>query len=183
MQGLRAVRGRSLGIRTRPRNAARWTLRRPKVGVPPKNLGCAFRGGKMKSLGRLFAVVAPFLLVGFIAGCSGPPHPTTKTLTSIAVTPATPANLKVGATQQFTATGTYSDSSTADITTTVTWASGTTATATITASGGLATAVAAGTTQITATMGTVTSPGITLKVITLQSIAITPNPATIASVG
>src|SRR5256885_6023028 len=185
MQGLRAVRGRSLGIRTRPRNAARWTLRRPKVGVPPKNLGCAFRGGKMKSLGRLFAVVAPLLLVGLIAGCSGSPHPTTKTLSSIAVTPATPANLKVGATQQFTATGTYSDSSTADITSTVTWASGTTATATITASGGLATGVAKGTTQITATMGTVTSPGVTLTVISLTSIAITsnPTPATVAVLG
>ncbi len=137
----------------------------------------------MKSLRRLFAVVAPLLLVGFIAGCSGLPHPTTKTLTSIAVTPATPAHLKVGATQQFTATGTYSDSSTADITATVTWASGTTATATITASGGLATGVAAGTTQITATMGAVTSPGVTLTVISLTSIAITPNPATIATVG
>src|SRR5881394_2550667 len=137
----------------------------------------------MKSLRRLFAVVAPLLLVGFIAGCSGLPHPTTKTLSSIAVTPATPANLKVGATQQFTATGTYSDSSTADITATVAWASGTTATATITASGGLATGVASGTTQITATMGAVTSPGVTLTVIALESIAITPNPATIATVG
>jgi len=137
----------------------------------------------MKSLRRLFAVVAPLLLVGFIAGCSGLPHPTTKTLTSIAVTPATPAHLKVGATQQFTATGTYSDSSTADITATVTWASGTTATATITASGGLATGVAAGTTQITASMGTVTSPGVTLTVISLTSIAITPNPASVAVAG
>src|SRR5260221_8904204 len=136
----------------------------------------------MKSLRRLCAVVAPLLLFGFITGCSGSPHPTTKTLTSIAVTPATPANLKVGATQQFTATGTYSDSSTADITTTVTWASGTTATATITVSGGLATGVARGTTQITATMGTVTSPGVTLTVISLTSIAITsnPTPATVA---
>src|SRR5882724_3787274 len=134
----------------------------------------------MKSLRHLCAVVAPLLLVGFTTGCSGLPHPTTKTLTSIAVTPATPANLKVGATQQFTATGTYSDSSTADITATVTWASGTTATATITASGGLATGVAGGTTSITATLGTVTSPGVTLTVISLTSIAITPNPASVA---
>ena len=137
----------------------------------------------MKSLRRLFAVVAPLLLVGFITGCSGPVKTPTKTLTSIAVTPAAPAHLKVGATQQFTATGTYSDSSTADITATVVWASGTTATATITASGGLATGVAQGTTQITASMGTVTSPGVTLTVISLTSITITPNPATIATVG
>src|SRR5258708_5006304 len=134
----------------------------------------------MKSLRHLCAVVAPLLLVGFTTGCSGLPHPTTKTLTSIAVTPATPANLKVGATQQFTATGTYSDSSTADITATVTWASGTTATATITASGGLATGVAGGTTSITASLGTVTAAGVTRTVISLTSIAITPNPASVA---
>ncbi len=131
----------------------------------------------MKSLRHLFtAVVVPVLLVVFVAGCSGSHK--TKTLTSIAVTPATPANLKVGATQQFTATGTYSDSTTADITSSVTWASGTTATATI-STGGLATGVAAGTTSITATQGSVVSPGVTLTVIALQSIAITPNPATI----
>src|SRR5258708_3017950 len=135
----------------------------------------------MKSLRRLFIAVALPFLVGFIAvGCSGLKQPSTKTLTSIAVTPASPAHLKVGATQQFTATGTYSDTTTADITSTVTWASGTPATATITASGGLATGVAAGTTSITATLGTVTSPGVTLTVISLTSIAITPNPASVA---
>ena len=137
----------------------------------------------MKSLRRLFAVVAPLLLVGFVTGCSGLPSTKTKTLTSIAVTPASPAHLKAGATQQFTATGTYSDSSTADITATVTWASGTTATATITASGGLATGVAGGTTQITASLGTVTSPGVTLTVIAVASIAVTPNPASVAVSG
>src|SRR5260221_1420047 len=135
----------------------------------------------MKSLRRLFIAVALPLLVGFITvGCSGVKQPPTKTLTSIAVTPASPAHLKVGATQQFTATGTYSDNTTADITSTVTWASGTTATATITASGGLATGVAGGTTSITATLGSVTSPGVTLTVISLTSIAITPNPASVA---
>jgi len=44
------------------------------------------------------------------------------TLTSIAVTPSAPT-LAVGATQQFTATGTYSDGSTQDLTPQVTWAS------------------------------------------------------------
>jgi 6-phosphogluconolactonase (cycloisomerase 2 family) len=138
----------------------------------------------MKSLRRLFTAAALPILMGFIiVGCSGPVKTPTKTLTSIAVTPASPAHLKVGATQQFTATGTYSDSSTADITATVTWASGTTAAATITASGGLATGVAAGITQITASMGTVTSPGVTLTVIAVTSIAVTPNPASVAVSG
>ena len=43
-------------------------------------------------------------------------------LVSIAVTP-NPATLKVGQVQQFTATGTYADSSTADLTSQVTWSS------------------------------------------------------------
>ena len=49
---------------------------------------------------------------------------TAATLVSIAVTPANPSIAK-GTTQQFTATGTYSDSSTANITSSVTWSSGT----------------------------------------------------------
>jgi hypothetical protein len=57
----------------------------------------------------------------------------------------------VGATQQFTATGTYSESTTQDITTQVTWSSSSTATATIVSSG-LATGVAAGTATITAAL-------------------------------
>ncbi len=59
-----------------------------------------------------------------------------------------------GATEQFTATGTYSDASTANITSQVTWASGTTTAATIT-SGGLASGVGVGSSTITATLGSV----------------------------
>jgi trimeric autotransporter adhesin len=129
----------------------------------------------MKSLRRLFiAVAVPFLIALLTAGCSGIKQPPAKTLTSIAVTPATPAHLKVGATQQFTATGTFSDGTSSDISATVTWNSGTTATATISATG-LATGVAAGTTQITASQAGVTSsPAVTLTVFSLTSIAVTP---------
>ena len=63
------------------------------------------------------------------------------TLNSIAVTPANPT-IQAGGTQQFTATGTYSDGSTQNITSQVTWASATTTVATINASG-LASGVAA----------------------------------------
>ena len=56
--------------------------------------------------------------------------------------------------QQFTATGTYSDNSTQNLTSQVTWASATHSTATITA-GGLATGVGAGTSSISATLGLV----------------------------
>jgi 6-phosphogluconolactonase (cycloisomerase 2 family) len=134
----------------------------------------------MKSLPRLFAaLLLPLFILGVLAGCSNKNSGGTKTLSSIAVTPATPAHLKVGATQQFTATGTFSDGTTSDISSTVTWTSGTTATATISTTG-LATGVAAGTSSITATSGTVTSTGVTLTVISLSSIAVTPNPAAVA---
>ena len=64
-------------------------------------------------------------------------------LTSIAVT-APKNSIANGTTEQFTATGTYGDGSTADITTQVTWNSSNTGVATIEASTGLATAVATG---------------------------------------
>ncbi len=74
-------------------------------------------------------------------------------LQSIAVTPANPT-ATVGGTQQFTATGTYADSSTQNVTSQVTWASTSTGVATINAAG-LATAAGAGTTTIRATLGSV----------------------------
>jgi len=61
----------------------------------------------------------------------------------------------VGSTQQFTATGSYSDSSSADITNSVAWSSSNTGFATIDATNGLATGVAAGLTIITATSDTI----------------------------
>lgn len=79
---------------------------------------------------------------------------TVKTLSSISVTPANSA-ISVGGTQQFTATGTYSDSSTQNLTSSATWVSTVTGVATIN-SAGLATAVSTGMTSIQATVGTVT---------------------------
>ena len=79
---------------------------------------------------------------------STPPPPT---LVSIAVAPAT-ATVTVGATQQYTATGTYSNNSTALITNGVTWSSSSPAFGTVAASG-MATGVAPGSTTITATSG------------------------------
>ena len=90
-------------------------------------------------------------------------------LNSIAVTPVNPTTA-AGGSQQFTATGTYSDGSTANITTQVTWSSSNTSVATINASG-LATAVAAGTSTITATQGSIT--GSTTLTVQPQPPAIT----------
>ena len=71
-------------------------------------------------------------------------------LVSIAVSPGNP-ELPVGVSGQFTATGTYADGSTADITGLVTWASATPSVATISGTG-VATALAPGTSAITASL-------------------------------
>ena len=91
---------------------------------------------------------------------------TPATLVSIAVTPSLPF-ISLGGSQQFTATGTYSDSSTQNITTSVTWTSGSTAVATISnaaGSQGLATSAGVGTSAITAALGSVSSVADTLTV-------------------
>jgi len=80
---------------------------------------------------------------GFTYTPPGPPS-----LTSISVTPANPTILN-GASQQFTATGQYSDGSTQNLTASVVWSSLDQNVATITA-GGLATAMGSGTSTIEA---------------------------------
>ena len=93
-----------------------------------------------------------------LAGQSGG---TTPTLSSIAVTPANPS-IVAGVTQQFTATGTYSDGSTQNLTGSVTWTSSNTSIATINAAG-LASAASAGNTTIHAALASVSgSTGLTV---------------------
>jgi uncharacterized protein YjdB len=88
--------------------------------------------------------------------------------------------MAVGTTRQFTATGTFSDSSTQDITGSVLWSSSSAAAATIN-NQGLVNSVATGTTTITATLGSVSgSTGLTVSTAHLVSIAITPSNPTIA---
>jgi trimeric autotransporter adhesin len=103
-------------------------------------------------------------------------------LSSIALTPAVPNNLMVGATQHFTATGTYSDGSLMDITSQVTWSSSTTNIATI-AAGGVATGVKSGSDKITATLAGVTSQPVALTVISLSGLTITPSSSANIGVG
>ena len=90
-------------------------------------------------------------------------------LSSIAVTPANPS-IASGTTQQFTATGTYSDGSTQDVTAQVTWSSSNAAVATVSSSG-LASSTVAGTTTISATQGSVT--GSTTLTVQATPLAIT----------
>jgi hypothetical protein len=74
-------------------------------------------------------------------------------LQSIAVTPATPT-VTLGATQSFTAIGTYFGGGTQDLTNQVSWASSTPAVATV-STAGLATTLGAGGSIISATLGAV----------------------------
>src|SRR5208283_4463629 len=106
------------------------------------------------------------------------------TIVSVTVAPLT-APIGVNQTQSFTATATYSDQSTKDVTTAsgINWASSNSGVATVTASGGVATGVAPGTTNITATLGGVTSAPAVLSVSGIKSIAVTPAFATIPVAG
>src|SRR6266699_1214736 len=109
---------------------------------------------------------------------------TAEILSSIAVTPTNPS-IANGTTRQFTATGTYSDFTTQDLTTQVTWSSSSTAVSTISNAGGsqgLATSVAAGTTTITATLGGVSgSTTLTVTAAILSTITVTPTTPSIAN--
>jgi len=73
------------------------------------------------------------------------------TVTTIAVTP-TGLTILTGATQQFNATATYNDGSTANVTATASWTSATPTVATVNASG-IATGVASGSTSIMGSLG------------------------------
>jgi hypothetical protein len=99
-------------------------------------------------------------------------------LASIAVTP-TNLLLTTGNTQQFTATGTYSDGSTQNLTGSVTWGSSATGVATI-ASGGLAMGVAEGTSSISAMMSSITGATTLTVAPVLTSLAVTPPTPSIA---
>ncbi len=100
------------------------------------------------------------------------------TISSIAITPAAPS-VPLGLTQQFVAQGTFSDSTTQDITFDATWASSDTTVATVSndvSSKGLAQTLKIGPATITATLDVVS--GSTLLTVTtpvLQTITVSPS--------
>jgi len=105
---------------------------------------------------------------------------TAPTIVSIAITPVG-LTLGIGINQQYVATATYSDGSSADLTSGVTWGSSDSNTATINASG-LATTVAAGQVTITATLGALSDQSVlTVVAAHLSSISVTPSPISIAA--
>lgn len=104
-------------------------------------------------------------------------------LTSIAVSPAS-ASVAAGLTTQLTATGTYTDGSTADVTNDATWASDTPSVATVSdASGskGLVTGVAQGAATVSASVGSVSgSSSVTVTAAVAQSLTVSPSSASVA---
>jgi len=98
---------------------------------------------------RFIHLAASLLLSIVLLACgdNSNSHP----VTSIDISPISPT-IAVGAMQQFTATGHFSDGSTADLTHQANWSSSVTSVGTIQSVGtqpGLASGVSAGTTQIT----------------------------------
>jgi uncharacterized protein YjdB len=98
---------------------------------------------------------------------------TAAVLQTIAVTPASPSIPK-GLTQQFVATGTYSDGTTQNLNATVTWSSNVTTVATVNSTG-LASGVDVGGATITATLDAISGSATqTVTDAILQAIAVTP---------
>lgn len=132
------------------------------------------------------ALTALLIVIG-LAACGGGSNGGgwLNLVTAITVTPTNPTLAK-GRTQAFTATATWQDGSTLDMSTQVTWTSSNTSAASVSAAG-VATANAVGTTTITATLsgGLTVSGGpisgstsLTVTAPTLVSVAVTPaNPA------
>lgn len=111
---------------------------------------------------------------------------TSATLSSITLTPAGAANLPLGYNLQFTAQATYSDGTQYDVTGQATWTSDNSAVAAISnaaGSQGLATALATGTANIRANVGSVASAptALTVDTASLVSIAVTPTGATMTT--
>ena len=101
----------------------------------------------------LFVRVLSVILIAGVAACGGD----SASLVAIHISPSKPEILK-GATQQFAATGTYSDHSVRNVTDLVVWSSSSPAAATVAnaaGSAGLATGAGVGTTTIAGTLGNV----------------------------
>jgi hypothetical protein len=143
-------------------NAA-WTSSSPAVaGVSASGLATGLTAG---------ATTITASLGGFTA--SGTLQVSSAALVSIAVTPANPT-INKGDSLQLTATGSYTDGSSQDLTTQVTWSTSPTGFATVSASG-LAAGAAVGATTVTATLGTVSgATGLTVGPAVPKTVAVDP---------
>ena len=116
--------------------------------------------GQLRFLHKLIITgSAAVLVIGMTACLATVPAPK---LVSIAVSPASPATLAVGAMTQFTATGTYADGTTADITDSAAWVCDSNNVSVD--AWGIATGAAAGNADITAVLSGITSPAVNIAV-------------------
>ena len=134
----------------------------------------------MKRYSDFGLILVAVALAVLAAGC-GQFFPSASTITSITISPASAQILPTG-TEQYSATGTFGNNTTGDVTSQVTWKSSATNIATIDTSG-LATAVAIGTTNISASSGSVTSTvsPLTVSNKTIVSISVSPQNTTLTS--
>lgn len=120
----------------------------------------------MKSLNAIYPAVRfgiglVVLLTSLLSGCGyggGTGYSTPTTLSSIAITPSS-TTVTVGMPARLTATGRYSDGTTADITALVTWSSAAPATASVEPGTGVVTGNAVGMVNITAAVNNGTMYG------------------------
>ena len=136
---------------------------------------------------KLLALWVCFLVI--LVGCGSPGSSNAErvgssaqavtgvTLKSIAVSP-TPSKLFEGATVQLSASGSYKDGTTQDLTQSVAWTSSNTAVAAVSAAG-LVTAIGKGSATITATDGTVKGKASITVPLTMTSLAVTPGSTTL----
>jgi len=119
-----------------------------------------------------WAKLAWLLPLFLIAGCHGF-FVDSKALVSLAVTPAN-STILPSKTQQMTATGTFGDGSTKDISTSVTWTSSNTAVVTVSATG-LVTTLTVGSATIAAKQGSTSgSSSLTVATVVINSITVSP---------
>src|ERR1700694_2182360 len=146
------IRGGWAAVSVTPENAAESVLAdfapctyngRPFM----KHSGCAFPHVSSKS--SLISLATSLALWVLIVGCGGNSNSMTPELTSITITPAA-LTIAAGSSQQFTATGNFTDGSTKDLSSTATWSSSHASVASVSRAG-RATAAGDGTTNIIAT--------------------------------
>jgi uncharacterized protein YjdB len=156
---------------------ATWTSSAPNVASVNAGMVTAVAAGSATISASMTSIKADTtVVVGSNTGAGGGGG----TLTSVSVTPAD-ATFRVGRTQQYTATGKFSDGSQQDLTTTAAWTSSSTATVTVD-NKGLATGVATGNANITATVNGLSGAGAAtiLAPSTLESLTVTPENPSIA---
>jgi hypothetical protein len=144
-------------------------------GVPLRGSGSWWRAGR-----RLIAIIVLAATTASV-GAGSANALLSPVLLAVTVSPLT-ASVAAGDAQQYTATGHYSDLSTADLTDSVTWSSSSTTTATVSnapGSQGLVTGVGTGAATITATDSSSSLAGVATVTVTgtppVPSLKVTPS--------